>query len=215
MASIGNLVRQLRRQAHVAALIFTRENPASIFHAKRTAVAAVVSLLIARLFRLPEAYWSPISTLVIMQSTLGASLPISAQRFAGTALGAVVGGLIGSYFPGNALAFGLCVFLIGLVCAAFNVQRAAYRFANITLSLVMLIPRPHYQWTIAMHRFIEVSTGIAVGLAISAFWPERKPVASTVAPTEHLTGVFDAKAGNGEPQEFTVSEKVLRASNKR
>jgi hypothetical protein len=132
MASIGNLVRQLRTQAHVAALIFTRENPASIFHARRTAVAAVVSLLIARLFRLPEAYWSPISTLVIMQSTLGASLPISAQRFAGTALGAVVGGLIGSYFPGNALAFGLCVFLIGLVCAAFNVQRAAYRFANIT-----------------------------------------------------------------------------------
>src|SRR5260370_42313831 len=96
-----------------------------------------------------------------MQSTLGASLPISARRFAGTALGAVLGGLIGSYFRSNALAFGLCVFLIGLVCAAFNVQRAASRFANITLSLVMLIPRPPYQWTIAMHRFIEVSTGIA------------------------------------------------------
>jgi hypothetical protein len=50
----------------------------------------------------------------------------------------------------------------------------------------MLIPRPHYQWTIALHRFIEVSIGIAVGLAISAFWPERKSSASTVAPTEVL-----------------------------
>ena len=168
-------------------LIVTRENPSSIFHASRTAVAAVVSLLIARLFRLPEAYWSPISTLVIMQSTLGASLPISPQRFAGTALGAFVGGLIGSYFPGNALAFGACVFLIGLVCAAFDVQRAAYRFANITLSLVMLIPRAHSQWTTALHRFIEVSIGIAVGLAISAIWPERKSAASTVAPTEVVT----------------------------
>jgi uncharacterized membrane protein YccC len=167
-------------------LIVTRENPSSIVHASRTAVAAVVSLLVAHLFRLPEAYWSPISTLVIMQSTLGASLPVSAQRFAGTAFGAIVGGLIGSYFPGNVLAFGVCVLLIGLVCAAFNVQRAAYRFANITLSLVMLIPRPHYQWTIALHRFIEVSIGIAVGLAISAFWPERKSSASTVAPTEVL-----------------------------
>src|SRR5260370_35771912 len=98
------------------------------------------------------------------------------------------------------MAFGVCVLLIGLVCAAFNVQRAAYRFANITLSLVMLIPRPHYQWTIAMHRFIEASTGIAFGLAISAFCPERKPFASTVGPTEHVTGAFDAKGGNAEPQ---------------
>src|SRR5260370_1401887 len=106
MASIGNLLRKLRTHTHVAALIMTRENPSSIVHASRTAVAAVVSLLVAHLFRLPEAYWSPISTLVIMQSTLGASLPVSAQRFAGTAFGAIVGGLIGSYFPGNVLVFG-------------------------------------------------------------------------------------------------------------
>jgi len=78
------------------------------------------------------------------------------------------------------------VFLIGLVCAAFNVQRAAYRFANITLSLVMLIPRPHYQLSIAMHRFIEVSTGIAVGLVISALWPEPKSGASTAGTREVL-----------------------------
>jgi hypothetical protein len=60
MASIGKFVRKLRSDAQLAALIVTRENPSSIFHAIRTAVAAVVSLLIARLFRLPEAYWSSI-----------------------------------------------------------------------------------------------------------------------------------------------------------
>src|SRR5258708_40188700 len=50
----------------------------------------------------------------------------------------------------------------------------------------MLIPRPHYQWTVALHRFIEVSIGIAVGLAISAVWPEPKSAAPTVAPTKAL-----------------------------
>ncbi len=40
----------------------------------RTGTAAVVSLLVARLFRLPEFYWAAITTLVILQSTLGASL---------------------------------------------------------------------------------------------------------------------------------------------
>jgi hypothetical protein len=34
-------------------------------------------------------------------------------------------------------------------------------------------PRSTSGWLIAMHRFFEVSLGIAVGLALSAVWPER------------------------------------------
>jgi hypothetical protein len=34
-------------------------------------------------------------------------------------------------------------------------------------------PRSASGWQIAMHRFFEVSLGIAVGLALSALWPER------------------------------------------
>jgi len=36
-----------------------------LVHSVRTAVAAVVSLLVARLFGLPATYWAPITTLVI------------------------------------------------------------------------------------------------------------------------------------------------------
>jgi len=68
-------------------LIVAEENPSSLVHAARIAVAAVVSYLIARLFRLPEAYRAAISTLIVMQSPLGAVLPISVQRFVGTGLG--------------------------------------------------------------------------------------------------------------------------------
>src|SRR5262249_8765343 len=75
----------------------------------RTAVTALVSLYLAQLFRLPESYWAGISTLVVMQSTLVASLPIFLQQFAGTAVGAVVGGWTGAYFPGNILVFSVCV----------------------------------------------------------------------------------------------------------
>ena len=146
-------------------------------HSARTAVAAVVSLLVARLFRLPEAYWAAISTLIVMQSTLGAALPISAQSFAGTAVGAAVAAVISTYFPGNVLVFGIAVFAIGLVCAAFRVERSAYRYASITLAIVVLIPRSSSEW-VAVHRFLEVSIGIAVGLAITALWPERKIEAS-------------------------------------
>jgi hypothetical protein len=69
-----------------------------------------------------------ISSLIVMQSTLAAAAPISVKRFAGTALGTLIG-LIGSYFPANTLAFVLFLFLIGLVCAQFGVQpqRASFR----------------------------------------------------------------------------------------
>jgi uncharacterized membrane protein YccC len=49
-------------------------------HAARTAIAAVASLLVARLFRLPEAYWAAIATMIAMQSTLGAAWTVSRDR---------------------------------------------------------------------------------------------------------------------------------------
>jgi len=60
-------------------------------------------------------------------------------------------------------------------------QRAARRVSVITLLIVMLITRVQNQWIIAMHRFTEVSIGIAVGLAISAFLAGVQSRASTVA----------------------------------
>src|SRR5271157_588164 len=56
----------------------------TVVHSVRTAVVAVASLLAARLFRLPQMYWAPITTLVITQSSLGAALAVSGQRFVGT-----------------------------------------------------------------------------------------------------------------------------------
>jgi uncharacterized membrane protein YgaE (UPF0421/DUF939 family) len=148
-------------------------NPVTLIHAIRTAVAAVLSYLIARLCRLPEAYWAPISALIVMQSSLGAALPVSVQRFVGTALGSAAGAALVTWFPGNVWAFGATVFLLGMVCAALHVDRTAYRYASITLAIVMLVQRSTGGWRIAAHRFFEVSLGIAVGLLMSAVWPER------------------------------------------
>ena len=153
--------------------IFTKENPTSLLHSVRTAVAAMASLLIARLLQLPEDYWAAITTLIVMQSSLGAALPMSAQRFVGTMLGAAVGALVVTYFSGNVLVFGIAVLLIGMLCTLLHLERNAFRFASITLAIIMLVPRVHNAWLIAVHRFVEVSVGIALGLMLTALWPER------------------------------------------
>ncbi len=145
-----------------------------LVHAARTAVAALASLLVARLFRLPEAYWAPITTLVITQSSLGAALAVSWQRFMGTALGAVVGAIAASYFGAHVLVFTASVFILGLLCALARADQSAYRFGGVTLAIVMKVPRTGPAWQTAFHRFAEVSIGIAVALILSVVWPERE-----------------------------------------
>jgi len=145
----------------------------SLQHSARTAVAAVVSFVVARQLGLPEAYWATVTTLVVMQSTLGAALTPSWQRFVGTALGAVAGALAGTYAGPNLVVFGAAIFTMGLICGALRLDRSAYRFAGITLAIVTLVPRTRPAWVIASHRFVEVSVGIAVGLLLSAVWPDR------------------------------------------
>jgi uncharacterized membrane protein YccC len=151
--------------------------PTILASSARTAIAATASFLIARLSGLPEAYWAAIMTLVIMQSTLGATLQISLERFIGTLLGAIAGGLLAGAFPQVWWIFALGVFVLGILCFSLRLQNS-YRFAGITLAIVLLIPHVSPPWIVALHRFIEVSIGIVVGLAVTALWPEPAPAAS-------------------------------------
>ena len=78
-----------------------KENLPSIGHSVRTALAATVAVVVARLVQMPEAYWAAIATLVVMQSTLGATLTLSVERIVATAVGASVGALESNYFGAN------------------------------------------------------------------------------------------------------------------
>ena len=151
-----------------------KKNLPSITHAIRAAVAATASVIIARLVQMPEAYWAAIATLVVMQSTLGATLTLSIGRTVATAVGASVGALEANYFRANLVAFAVAIFLVGLLPIAFRLEKTAYRYASITLTIIVLIPRSAAPWMIALHRFIEVSVGIIVALAVVALWPEHR-----------------------------------------
>jgi uncharacterized membrane protein YccC len=150
------------------------KNLPSITHAIRTAVAATVSVIIARLAQMPEAYWAAIATLVVMQSTLGATLTLSIERIVATAVGASVGAVEANFFGANLIAFALAIIFLGMLSIAFRLEKTAYRYASVTLAIIVLIPRSAPAWIIALHRFIEVSIGIIVALALVALWPEHR-----------------------------------------
>jgi len=133
----------------------------------------MTSLLIARQFGLPEAYWAAVTTLVIEQSSLGAALSVSGQRFMGTLVGAALGAVMATHPMPHTLAIGAGVFLLGLLRVVTRSDLAGYRFGGVTLAIVLLVPRPGPAWQIALHRFVEVSIGIGVALMLAVIWPER------------------------------------------
>ena len=140
----------------------------ALINAARTAVATVVSLLLARSLKLPEFYWAPISTIVILLSTIN-PMTLAWQRFAGTALGAALGALIATWFTPNWAVYGGGIFICGILCSLLRVE-GAYRFAAITLTIVLLIAHSRPPWIVATHRFVEVSLGIAVALVVTMVW---------------------------------------------
>lgn len=160
-------------------------NRLTLRHSARTAVAALASIVVARLFGLSETYWAAVTTLIVMQSELGATLGISVRRLIGTALGVAVGALLAEYFGSNLLAFGGGIFLLGVLCPLVArthqrlpeyLDRTAYRYGSVALTIVMLVVRYNSAWVVALHRFIEVSIGITVGLVLTLLWPEREQV---------------------------------------
>ena len=147
-------------------------NSDTLLDSARTAVATLMSLLLARALKFPEYYWAPISTIIIMQSSIQ---PFQGawQRFVGTALGAALGAAIASYVGRTAIVYAIGIFVCGIL-AAFSRVWSAYRVAAITFTIVVLISRGQ-AWVFAWHRFLEVSLGIAVALiALLVSQPKKK-----------------------------------------
>jgi uncharacterized membrane protein YgaE (UPF0421/DUF939 family) len=131
-----------------------------------TGIAGYVSLTIAQAFHLPQGYWAVISAIIVIQFDIDTVIKMSWDRVAGTAIGAILGGmfliLVGEHAWSFALGLGIVVFVtmvIGLM--------ESYRIAAVTMAIVMLTSQSGQPWMVAWHRFIEVSIGIVVALCIT------------------------------------------------
>ncbi len=151
----------------------TREYIDRLKQAAKTGIAAIGSLYLARLLKMPESYWAAISAIIVMYSDVGKTVSASWYRLIGTAIGVSIGGVFAAIFGPRIWAFGVAVTLTMLICASLGLAEAA-RIAGVAVAIVMLLTHHGAPWIAALHRFLEVSFGIVIAVLVSALiWPAR------------------------------------------
>ncbi|HTA22436.1 MAG TPA: FUSC family protein [Terriglobales bacterium] len=139
--------------------------------AVKIGVAGIVSILVARVLKLPQGYWTAISAFVVMGSDVGATIVASRNRLIGTAIGAALAAVFVALLGSNLMWFGIAVAATALICESVGLGQS-YRMACVTVAIVMLINAADSPWRSAVYRFIEVALGIVIALLISALPPK-------------------------------------------
>ena len=118
---------------------------------------------------LTDGYWGAISAIIVMQSNVGSTVTASRDRLIGTLIGAAVGAIF------SLLGMGLWLYLMAVVvamvaCSLLGLKNSS-RLAAVTVTILMLVHRTASgfwsNWTLSLHRVLEVLLGIVVALAIS------------------------------------------------
>lgn len=134
----------------------------------RTAAAAGVSLAISHLLSLHQGYWAVITSIVVMQANLGASLQAAGDRLAGTLAGAALGFVVAYLTPSTGIGtlWGL-VLATGLL-AMLAARYPSFRVAPVTAAIVLISSPSHVDASFsAFHRVTEIALGCFIGIAVS------------------------------------------------
>lgn len=144
-----------------------------VLDAFKTSLAAVICLWLGNRLGLVHSYWAAVSAIVVMASDKNLTLISCRDRIIGTAIGALLGW--GTYYVwhGHYLMYALAVLLCLLACSTLEFEKAG-RLAAVTLTIVVLIPIDNGPGSAALARFLEVSMGVVVALAMTHLvFPQR------------------------------------------
>jgi uncharacterized membrane protein YccC len=151
---------------------FTWERRRLLVHAAKTALAATLCWVFARLFHLHDGYWGSISAIIVLQSNVGSTVNASRDRVLGTFIGAILGFSFSLFgvLPWNYI---LAVLAAVVVCGLLGL-RSSSRLAGVTITIIMLVQGSGSRWGLALDRVLEVILGIVVALAVTTLvLPDR------------------------------------------
>ena len=142
----------------------------------RITVAGLLAFGLGHLLGVQQVYWAVLTSVIVMQASVGGSLKATLDRLLGTAVGAVWGVVVAGAVPHDnavetAIALAVALVPLALVLALWP----SYRIAPITAIIVLLVPHGTASaLQSALERVVEIALGCAVALGVAlAVTPSR------------------------------------------
>lgn len=197
------------------------DNPVPLRLATRIVVASLATFLLCRAFGLPQSQWAILTAIIVMQSSVGASLKATLDRFAGSIGGAFWGVCVLLAMPRETtsqMVLALAITLVPLaLVAAF---RPFYRIAPITGVILLLTPalQDKAVWLTGLDRILEVGVGSVVAVIVALLvFPVRahetlaRSARGALGLLAELVDQLSATmAGRGDPRAATQLHHDIR-----
>ncbi len=146
-------------------------NEIVIKRALRMAVALAIAVFAYRYFSITQGFWVPLTTIIVLQPTLSATLRKGMQRFIGTIIGIIVGSII-AFYAHEPWQFDILLVLMLFVAyylKSFNLVNYGIFVVPLTAMVVMLVSEllPADAGSLILARIIDTSLGAFIAVAIS------------------------------------------------
>ncbi len=142
-------------------------------------LTVLLCLSIGHLLGLRHSYWAAITAIVIMGADNSTTVAAGRDRLIGTLIGAFLGWVTCYVWHGYLSAYALAVALCILICISLGIEKAG-RLAAVALTIIVLLRAGETPFRAALGRFVEVSLGIVVALAINLIVPAHSQLTPTV-----------------------------------
>lgn len=192
-----------------------------IRHAVRVSAAVGAAFALATLLRLPQGYWAVFTAVIVVQSSLGATITASVERLMGTVVGALAGAAA-AYFHARWPQFGGLILCVTVALLAFLVSmRPALKVAPVTAVIMLIGTTTHMDPLIAAAlRVAEITVGSLVGVAATLLIFPARAHSSVVASVQKIAGlqahILDshvlALRGTPGPTDYLKAQEDLRAA---
>ena len=192
-----------------------------IRHAIRVSAAVGVSFAIATLLRLPQGYWAVFTAVIVVQSSLGATITASIERFMGTVVGALAGAAA-AYFHARWPDYGGLILCVTVALLAFLASlRPALKVAPVTAVIMLIGMATHMDPLLAAAwRVAEITVGGVVGVAATLLIFPARAHASVIANVQKIAGlqahILDSHVlslrGDPGPTDYLKAQDDLRAA---
>jgi uncharacterized membrane protein YccC len=155
----------------------------------RITAAGLIAFALGELLGLKQLYWAVLTSVIVMQASVGGSLKATLDRLLGTAAGGLWGAVLGAAIPHSGPLATAGVLAAGLVpLAALVAWWPSYRVAPVTAIIVLLVPHGGVgPVEAAVERLLEIALGCTVALGVAlAITPARAHRLLSAAAAEAL-----------------------------